>query len=234
MSKTILSVALAASTLVILLLAACGGSTGGKTATPAATAPQSALATPTEGAAALATRVAGSRAAKLGPTLLNAADYPPDMPVQQQRAKFVTPRDLPGVASETSGFYATVATASGDEFVTLIVIPFDNDAGASTALGALTTDNYLPQLATGAPDAATSPLDVSGAPLGSKGFGYSGTFSAPGQAGQSIAGQALGFVRGSTYVLLVHGMYAPSARGVDIVKIAVAVDARLAAQGATN
>jgi hypothetical protein len=51
----------------------------------------------------------------------------------------------------------------------------------------------------------------------------------PGQAtGDRIDGQALGFVRGSTYVLLVHGMFAPSARGVDVTKIAAAIDARLA------
>lgn len=240
MAKTVWRCALAASTMVVILLAACGGSTGGKTTTPIATAtPPLAVATPTEDAAvatptedaALATRVAGSPAAKLGPTLLSTADYPPDLSVQRQGSQIVAAGDVPGLTSEASGFSASVATASGDEFVDLIVLAVGDETGASTVLDALTPGNYLSGLTGGAPDAATSPLDVSSAPLGSKGFSYSGTVpaSVPGQAtGDRIDGQALGFVRGSTYVLLVHAMFAPSARGIDVTKIAAAIDARLA------
>jgi hypothetical protein len=218
--------------MVVILLAACGGSTGGKTTTPIATGTQTlAVATPTEDAT-LATRVADSPAAKLGPTVLSPADFPPDLS-QGQQARIVAAGVVPGLASEASGFFATVATASGDEFVYLIAIAADSDTGASAALHAFTPDNYLLGLTKGAPDAATIALDVSGAPLGSKGFSYSGTepASVPGQAGQSIVGHALGFVRGSTYVLLIHGSYVPSARGIDVTKIAAAIDARLAVSG---
>jgi hypothetical protein len=231
MAKTIWRGAHAASMMVAILLAACGGSTVGKTTTPIATAtPKPAVATPTEDAA-LATRVAGSAAAKLGPLLLSTADYPPDLSVRRKQTNIVAAGDLPGLTSEASVFSATVATASADEFVNLTVLAVDSDTGASTALDALTPGNYLPGLTNGAPDATTNPLDVSSAPLGSKGFSYSGTVpgAVPGKpTGASIEGQALGFVRGSTYVLLVHGMYGPSARGIDVAKIAAAIDARLA------
>jgi hypothetical protein len=244
MAKTIVRGALAASTMAVILLAACGGSTGGKTPTPIATGTatedaafttpidNAAFATPTEDAAA--TRIADSPAAKLGPTLLSTADFPPDLTVNQQGSQIVAAGNVPGLASEASGFFATVATASGDEFVNLIAIAADSDTGASAALNALTPDNYLPGITNGAPNAATSPLDLTNAPLGSKGFSFSGTLpvSVPGQAaGQSIQGQVLGFVRGSTYVLLVHGIFAPSARGIDVTKIAAAIDARLAVGG---
>jgi hypothetical protein len=232
MAKTIRRGALAASTVVVVLLVACGGSTGGKTTTPIATAtPTLAVATPTEDAAALATRVADSPAAKLGPMVLSTADFPPDLSVQRQGPQIVPAGNVPGLASEASGFFATVATASSDEFVHLIAIAVDSDTGASTALDALTPGNYLPGLTGRAPDAATSPLDVSSAPLGSKGFSYSGTVPAAvlGQAtSKIIKGQALGFVRGSTYILLIHGIFAPSPRGIDVTKIAAAIDARLA------
>jgi hypothetical protein len=225
MAKT-RSGALAASTMVVALLAACGGSTGCKTTTPIT--PTKA----TEEAGALATRGAGSRAAKLGPTLLNTADFPPDLTVRQQGAQIVAAGDLPGLASEASRFFATVSTAAGDEFVNLTVVAADSDTDASTALDALTPANYLLKLTAGATDATASPLHVSSAPLGSKGFNYAGTVpaSVTGQAtGQHIAGEALGFVRGSTYVLLVHGVFAPSTRGIDVVEIAGAINARLSA-----
>jgi hypothetical protein len=231
MPKTIWRGALAASTMVVVLLAACGGSTG-KTTTPIATGTLTpAVATPTEDTT-LATRVAGSPAAKLGPTLLSPGDFPPDLTVQGQQVQIVAANYVPGLASEASGFFATIATDSGDEFVNLIAIAADSDTAASAALDALTPDNYLPGLTAGAGDAATSPLDVSSAPPGSKGLSFSGTVpsSVPGETTrQSIAGQALGFVRASTYVLLVHGTFAPSARGIDLTKIAAAIDARLAA-----
>jgi hypothetical protein len=233
MAKTISRGALAAPMMAVTLLAACGGSTGGMTATPIATAPPTlTVATPTEDAA-LATRVADSPAAKLGPTVLSIADFPPDLSVERQGAQIVAAGDVPGLASEASGFFAAVVTASGDEFVNLIAIAADSDTGASTTLDALTPGNYLAGLTPGAADAATSSLDVSSAPLGSKGFSYSGTLptSVPGQPGPSIQGQALGFVRGSTYVLLIHGMFGPSARGIDVTKIAAAIDARLAVTG---
>jgi hypothetical protein len=228
-AKTIRRGAFAASTMVILL-AACGGSTG-KTNTAIATGTLTPpVATPTEDAA-LATRVAGSPAAKLGPTLLSPADFPPDLIVQGQQAQIVAAGYVPGLASEASAFFATVATDSGDEFVNLIAIAVDSNAGASAALDAFTSDNYLPGLTGGAADAATGLLDVSSAPPGSKGFGFSGTLpaSVPGGTGQGIMGQALGFVRGSTFVLLVHGLFVPSARGIDVSTIAAAIDARLAA-----
>jgi hypothetical protein len=218
--------ALAASTMIVVLLAACGGSTGSKTTTPITTAAA------TEDAGALATRGADSSAAKLGPTLLNRADFPPDLTVQQQGAQIVAAGDLPGLASEASGFFATVATAAGDEFVRLTVVAADSDTDASAALEALTPANYLSKFTAGAPDAAASPLHVSTALLGSKGFNYTGTVPAAvtGQAtGRRIVGEALGFVRGSTYVLLIHGVFAPSARGIDVSKIAAAIEARLSA-----
>jgi hypothetical protein len=231
MAKTIWRGALAASTMVVILLAACGGSTGGKTTTPSA--PTLTVATPTEDAGALATRGANSPAAKLGPTVLSTADFPPDLAVQRQGSRIVSAGEVPGLTSEASGFFATIATASGDEFVNLVAVAFDSDAGASAALDALTPGNFLPQLAAAAPDSTASPLDVSSAPLGSKGFSYAGTVaaSAPGQAGRSLVGQALGFVRGSTYVLLIHGTFAPSTRGLDVAKVATAINARLTAAG---
>ena len=228
MAKAITRGAFAASTMAVVVLAACGGSTGGKTTTPTAATPTLAVATPTEDAA-LATRVAGSPAAKLGPTVLSTADFPPDLSVQRQGPQIVAAGDVPGLASEASAFFAAVGTATGDEYVDLIAVAVDNATDASTVLDALTPGNYLSGFTGVAPDAASSPLDVSGAPVGSRGFSYSGTPAVQGQTtGQNIVGQALGFVRGSTYVLLVHGMFGPSARGIDLTKIAAAIDARLA------
>jgi hypothetical protein len=235
MTRPVWPVAIAAFAMLTIPLAACGGSSSGKPATATATSAP-AVATPTEDAGALATRVAASPAANIGPLLLNTADYPADMPLQRQQAKFLTARDVPGLASEASGFFATVATDAGDEFVNLIVLSA-NDKSVSGALNALTPANYLPGLTTGARDAATTALDVSGAPIGAKGFAYSGTVpgTVAGQTtGRNITGQTLAFVRGGTYVLLVHGMYAPSTRAIDIVKIAAAIDARLAAEAGTN
>ena len=174
MRKTLQKGALAALPIVVIAIAACGGSSGTKTTTPP-TAPVSTAAAPTEDAGALATRGANSSAAKLGPTVLNAADFPPDMSVLQQRAQIIQAGDLPGLISESSAFSATISTGSGDEFVKLIVVVLIDDAAASTALDAVTPENFLPLLAAGAPDLTTSPLDVANAPPGSKGFSYSGT-----------------------------------------------------------
>ena len=238
MPKTVRAGALAASTIVATMLAACGGSTGGTTPTSIANvAPTATIATPTEDAGVLATRVADSTAAKLGPMLLSTADYPQDLRLQQQGAKILPARDVPGLTSEASGFFATVASAAGDEFVNLIVLAAEDKRGASAVLDALTPENYLAGLTQGARDAATSPFDLSSAPPGSKGFRYSGTVpaSVPGQTiGRSISGQALGFVRGNAYVLLVHGVYVPSTRGIDVATIGSAIEARLAASGAVN
>ena len=237
MTRTLAGAACAAAAALTMLLAACGGSSSSRTSTPTpAGTPAPAVATPTEDAGALATRVAGSAAAKLGPLLLNTADFPADMPLQRQQSKFVGVRDVPGLKSEASGFFATVATGSGDEFVNVIVLSSD-EKSASGALDALTPANYLPGLTTGAHDAATTTLDVSAAPIGAKGFTYSGTIpgSVTGQStGHNINGQTLAFVRGTTYVLLVHGMYAVSTRNIDIAKIAGAIDARLASGAGTN
>jgi hypothetical protein len=233
MPKTRWRGALAAFPVVVILLTACSGATGSEGNTPAA-GPTLAAAAPTEDAGALATRGANSPAAKLGPTVLNTADFPPDLSVQRQAAQIIAAGDVPGLTSEASGFFADLATASGDEFVDVIAVAVGSDAGASTTLDALTPNNYLSGLTAGAPDAATSPLDVSSAPPGSKGFNYSGTApaAAPGEpTGGSIAGQALGFVRGSTYVLVVHGMFAPSTRGIEVAKIAAAINTRLGATG---
>ena len=156
MRKTLQKGALAALPIVVIAIAACGGSSGTKTTTPP-TAPVSTAAAPTEDAGALATRGANSSAAKLGPTVLNAADFPPDMSVLQQRAQIIQAGDLPGLISESSAFSATISTGSGDEFVKLIVVVLIDDAAASTALDAVTPENFLPLLAAGAPDLTTSP-----------------------------------------------------------------------------
>jgi hypothetical protein len=232
MPKTVRKGAFAAFPIVVIVVAACGGSSGSKTTTPTAAA-TSTVAAPTEDAGALATRGANSPAAKLGPTVLNAADFPPDMSVLQQRAQILQAGDVPGLTSEASGFSATIATASGDEFVKLIAIVLSDDAAASGALDAITPENFLPLLAAGAPDLTTSPLDVANAPPGSRGFSYSGTGakSASGQTGGSLAGQALGFVRGSTYVLVTHGTLAPLTRGIEVATIANAINARLGPAG---
>ena len=237
MTRTLSGATCAAAAALAMLFGACGGSSSSRTSTPtAAGTPAPAIATPTEDASALATRVASSTGAKLGPLLLNTADYPSDMPLQRQQSKFVGVRDVPGLKSEASGFFATVATGTGDEFVNLIVLSSD-EKSASGALDALTPANYLSGLTTGARDAATTTLDVSAAPIGAKGFAYSGTVpgTVAGQTtGHSINGQTLAFVRGATYVLLVHGMYATSTRNIDLAKIAAAIDARLASGAGTN
>ena len=234
MGRAVWLCAFAASLAAAVVLTGCRGSKGANTATPAmeVTETPADVATAVD-AGALATRAAGSPAAKLGAALLMATDYPPDLGVKQQQTKIVAARDVPGLTSEASSFFATVATSSGDEFVNLIAIATDSEKSASGVFEAFTPGTYLPGLTTGARDAAATPLAVAGAPAGASAFSYSGTVpgSVPGQETRShIAGQALGFVHGRTFVLLIHGMYAPSTREVDLAKIARAIDERLASE----
>ncbi len=231
MGRTMRLRAFAGSIAATIVLTGCGGSQAARTAAPAAHAtPTPVAAVPTEDAGALATRAAESPAAKLGAALLDAADYPPDLGVKQQHTKIVAARDVPGLTSEASSFFATVATSSGDEFVNLIAIATDSEQGASGMFDAFTPGTYLPGLTNGARDAVATPQAVSGAPAGSEAFSYSGTVLGSVQ-GRRIEGQALGFVHGRAVVLLIHGLYTPSARGIDVTKIAAAMDARLAARG---
>lgn len=230
MSPVARKAAVVAAALVVLLTAAAcrsGGSAG-----PTATPTTGVVATPSPDAAAMATTAAGSPAAKLAAVVLDPTDYPAEFGVKRQQARLVAPSDVPGLASSASGFFATSATSNGSEFVNLVAVVVDAEADAAAALAAFAPDVYLPGLTGGAANATSKPESATNAPAAAKAFSYAGTVTSNegGELRQhEIAGVAVAFARGRTFVVIVGAAYDAVPRTADVMRIATLIDARLAA-----
>ncbi len=213
-----------------LSLVACGSSS---TSSPTATlAAPTAAASPTPDATALATLAAGSAAAALAPVVVNLADYPAGFEVKKQTPRVVAAADVPGLPAPGSAYFATVATADGSEFVNIIAVVASTEADAAACLTAFVPDTYLPGLTSGAANATSQPENPAGAPAGAKAFSYTGAFSAT-QGGaitqHEVAGLAMAWVRGKTFVVVVGASYGTAPRTADVAHVAAAVDGRLSA-----
>lgn len=204
------------------MMTSCGSSGSSKTATPAttATAPPRPTPRPTQG------DPAASRAARLAPALLSASDLPPDLVQRQNQPKFLTPADTPGLTSNASQMAALFTSPDGQEFFSQAAVVPDDPSALQSMLDAFTPDGYLAGLTAGAQDAQAAPKDFAGAPPGARSFTYSATIGA---TNQHIDGEALAFVRGPVFVVLIHGFY-QSPRAIDIGKIAGAIDGRIASR----
>jgi hypothetical protein len=152
--------------------------------------------------------------------------------VKREQAKFLPAADVPGLSSDVSGFFATSATSKGDEFVNLLAIAAVSEAEAAAALDAFAPEAYLSGLTGGAPDATSGPANSTGAPASAKAFSYKGTVTAN-EGGALVThpvdGEALAFVRGRTFIVVVGAAYDSISRRADVRAIAAAIYRRLAA-----
>ncbi len=224
------AVLLALIVLAAPSVVACGSS---KKSAPTSTLAASATpaASPSPNATELATIAAGSPAAKLAPAMVNLADYPAGFDVKKQLSKLVAASDVPGLPSPGSAFFATSATPDGNEFVNLIAVVASSEADAAACLAAFVPDTYLPGLTNGAKNATSKPESAPGAPSGAKAFSYTGTVTAT-QNGNltqhEVTGTALAWMRGKTFVVVVGASYGIAPPTVDVMRIAAAIDGRLA------
>ena len=123
------------------------------------------------------------------------------------------------------GWVEILASADKNEFINqLVVVP--DDGGAAGLLDAFTSDNYLGGLAPGANDAKASLTALPGAPAGAKVLTFSGTENADINP-QPINGEAVAFVHGPVFVIVIHGTYQPPKYPVDAAALATTVSARL-------
>jgi hypothetical protein len=213
-----------------LLVVACGsGKKNGPTVTPAVSASPAASASPdpTEKAAL----AAASPAARLASVIVNLADYPAGFEVKKQLPNLLAPSDVPGLPSAASGYFATTATADGNEFVNIIAIVTGSEADAAACYDAFVPDSYLPGLTSGAKNATATAANPAGVPEGTKAFTYTGTLTAT-QSGaltqHEVSGMAMSWLHGNTFVVIVGASYGATPRTADLARIAAAIDGRLA------
>ena len=163
---------------------------------------------------------------QLAPALLQPADVSPDWHVAQNQNKALDKRDVPGLHSGAEGAFTILASPDKNEFINeLVVVPDDRDAGG--LLAAFTSDNYLGALAPGANDAKASFTTLPGTPPGTKVLTFSGTVNADSNP-QSINGDAVAFVHGAVFVIVIHGTYQPPKYPIDPAALAKGVNTRLA------
>lgn len=222
---------LALVALALPAVVACGSDNkSAPTSAPAASA--TVAASPSPNATALATLAAGSPAARLSSVMVDLADYPAGFEVKKQLPRLVAASDVPGLPAPASAYFATVATPNGDEFVNVIAVVASTEADAAACFSAFMPEAYLPGLTSGAANATSKPENPAGAPPGTRAFSYAGTVTAN-QGGaitqHEVAGMAMAWVRGKTFVVVVGASYGATPRAADIVRIAAAVDGRLAA-----
>lgn len=151
------------------------------------------------------------------------ADFPADMTIRQNQAKPLQPLDVPGLTVAASGQFVTVVSEDKNEYVTeSVVVPTNGDA--EHLLDAFTLKNYLGGLTGRAADATGAALTMAKAPSGAKAFSFTGTVSG---VPQQVAGEAVAFVNGRAFVVVVHGRYGASARTIDVASLATTIASRL-------
>jgi len=168
---------------------------------------------------------AEARATAIGPALYAEGDLPADLQALPGRTTMLHQTDVPGLTGPASSYSVMVASQDQNEFVTVAaVLPTDGDA--APLLDAVTADTYGKNLTGGAPDATAKVISIPGAPAGARALSYSATLPGSG-ATHHVEGEALAFVHGKIFVLLVHGRYAASPRTIDLGALAARIDARL-------
>jgi len=216
-------------TLVGLAAAAgCGGGSGDNRATvtqeAAATAAVDATPTPDP-----QTQTGLDLAQRLKPALLQSADLPAGFVQRQDATKALTRVEVPGLTSAAAGAIATYSTPDGKEYVTGIAVLPDDLASLSGLLDGFGTKTYIDGLTGGAPDSASTPLDVSHAPAGARGLNYTGSVRTP-DGNQTLSGQVVALVHGKVYLVLLHASYGlPSPQPIDVTDLARTIDQRLSA-----
>jgi len=212
--------ALLSALVVALICVACGSSS---TTKPASTGSPSVAASPTT-APGVAT--AEARATAIGPALYAEGDLPTDLQALPGRTTMLHQTDVPGLTGPASSYSIMVAASEDpDEFVTVAaVLPADGNAGP--LLDAMTADVYGDKLTGGASDGTATAITIPGAPAGARALSYSATLQGS-DAPHQIEGEALGFVHGDVFVLLMHGRYAASTRAIDLGALATRIDGRL-------
>jgi hypothetical protein len=168
---------------------------------------------------------------QLKPALLQASDVPAGLNPLNNHTAGLARLAIPGLTSGAGETFTSYGTSDGAEFLSeLVIIPNDRTVLANL-LGAFGNDEYK-KAATGyAKDAQGSFVTFANAPSGSMALEYSGTSAT---RSQLLKGQAVSFVRGPAYVVLLHGWYGGPPHSIELGALANSIDQRLAGLNVAN
>ncbi len=207
---------------IAALVCACASS---KTSPEATTVTPPPTALTASAPAATATLTDYGLAGQVNAALLQAADISSDWHVAQNQNKVLDQRDVPGLTSGGKGAFVIVASPDKNEFVNqLAVVP--DDGNVSGLLEAFDSENYLSGLTSGAADAQATVQALPDARAGAKALTFSGTQNA-GTNPQFVNGEAVAFVHGKVFVIVIHGSFQSPKYPLSAAQLASRINARL-------